>query len=53
MDDLNDDAAKLKALTNAARDVLETRTARNDETLRRAVKAAIVHSSKATQKEGE
>lgn len=46
------DREKLITLANATKAVLDTKSARNNETLRRAVKAAAVHTSREIRKNG-
>jgi len=48
MDSLTD-LAKLIALADAARDVMDSQAAADNETLRRSAKAAAVHASKVTK----
>jgi len=43
------DLAKLIALADAARDVMDSQAAADNETLRRSAKAAAVHASKVTK----
>ena len=43
------DLAKLIALADAARDVMDSQAAADNETLRRSAKAAAVHASNATK----